>query len=307
MMYRVIRTAGGLGALLAAASCGNVKNPALDAALADAPADGVKTCDPLASFGEPAPVPGLAIFGLTEGFPQLSPDELTIYFDGTKTGEPPHLYTAHRASRTAPFSAPAIMTTLNADGGNGNASPSANGLMLWLAYRATNSDQYHLYVATRGSELAEFGAPELAQVVNTTEVTPDAQPFLTQDGQELWFISGRAPSMASDYWRARRAGASFSPPEHVPELSSATTDYAPVLSADRLTAYVSSSRTGTKGGLDVWRSHRARVTDVFPAPTRVDELSTVENDIANWLSLDNCRIYGASDRSGSSQIYMATR
>lgn len=307
MMYRVIGTAGWLGALLAAAGCGSVKNAALDAAPADAPADGVKTCDPLAAFGAPAPVRGLAITGLTEGFPQLSPDELTIYFDGTKSGEPPHLYTAHRASRTEPFSTPAIMTKLNADGGNGNASPSADGLTLWLAYRATTSGAYHLYVATRASVLAEFGAPELAQVVNGADEVTDAQPFLTADGQELWFMSARTPSMDGDYWRARRSGASFAPPERVPELSSAALDYAPVLSADLLTAYVSSSRTGSKGGLDVWRSHRARVTDVFPAPTRVDELSTARNDSANWLSSDNCRIYGASDGGDGSQIYMASR
>lgn len=308
MMYRVLETAGRLGLLLAAAGCGSVASSPPDAPPADAPTgDAARTCDPLAPFGTPVLVPGLTIAGLSEGFPQLSPDELTIYFDGTKSGEPPHLYTAHRASRTAPFSTPVIMAKLNADGGNGNASPSSDGLTLWLAYRATTSSQYHLYVATRASTLAEFGAPELAQVVNGPDATTDAQPFLTQDGQELWFISGRTPSMGADYWRARRTGASFAAPEHVPELSSAATDYAPVLSADRLTAYVSSNRTGSEGGQDVWRSHRAAVTDAFSTPAHVDELSTTGLDTANWLSADHCRIYGASDSFGSLQIYMASR
>ena len=98
-------------------------------------------------------------------------------------------------------------------------------------------------------------------------------------------------------------------PTIVPELNSLADDYLPTLSTDRLTVYFTSTRAaaGTKGGFDVWTSHRSTVNDGFPAPTLVDELNTAGSDYATWLSADNCRMYGTSNSSGTGRIYVATR
>lgn len=162
-------------------------------------------------------------------------------------------------------------------------------------------------MATRGSVLAEFGLPGLAANVNASDLSQsDAQPFVTADGSELWFGSSRTPTMGGyDLWRAPRSGAGFGTPVRVAELGSSAHDWFPTPSADRLTIYISSNRTGpgTRGGFDVWRARRTTVNDGFAAPTLVEELSTAGDDRATWLSADGCRMYGGVN----GDIFVATR
>jgi hypothetical protein len=310
MMALTSMNARWLYILTALVGCGSVKSSSsFDAATP--PIDGATTppdaatCDPGARFGPLNPVPGLELPGVTESFPRLSADELTIYFDGATPGSVPHLYAAHRISLTEPFDTPTELTSLHSDAGNGNPSLSRDGFTLWFSSRNATTDPYHLYIATRTSLLAEFGRPQLARVVNTTEARTDAQPFLTLDGQELWFISNRVPSASFDLWRADWTGSDFASPVRQLALSSPNAESFPSLSADRLTVYFSSDRPdpGGKGAYDIWRSHRSAAGgDDFSPPTLVEELNTARNDYATWLSSDNCRIYGSS---GS--IFMATR
>jgi hypothetical protein len=289
-------------ALAGMAGCGKVTSTTS----ADA-ADGAPTCDPLARFDPPVPIPGLEIPGVVAlGTPRLSTDELTLYLDGAASGQAANLYVTHRSTRADLFETPAPVMAAASMFGSGNASLSGDGRTLWLTIRPSSTEGYHLYVATRPSSLAEFDPPRKADVVNASDPTlTDAQPFLTADGEELWFMSTRPPSMGDDLWHASRSGTGFGAPIQAVGLSSASGDRFPSLSADRLTIYFGSGRAapGAKGGDDIWRSHRASVADDFPPPVLVDELNTAGNDYATWLSADNCRLYGTSNN----QIFVATR
>jgi len=112
-----------------------------------------------------------------------------------------------------------------------------------------------------------------------------------------------------DLWRATQSGGGFANPVAEPNLSSDQSDGTPVLSHDRLTIYFQSSRpgAGAMGSYDVWRSRRSTVNDGFPAPTPVTELNSAGADWPGWLSPDGCRLYLASDRSGTFAIYLAER
>jgi len=265
-----------------------------------------RMCAPTAKFGSPVEISELrTVDGHT---PRLSADELTIYFYTV----PQDLWSAHRRAVTEAFGTPTLLGGQNSPAEEYDPSVSSDGLTLWFASDRVADVVQHLYVSTRTSTLVDFGPPGLAATVNAMDTKQfDSQPFLTADGKELWFTSTRAGGLGGfDIWRAARVGSEFATPVSVPELNSSTDDWVPTPSADRLTIYFSSARmaTGVKGQFDIWTSHRDVVDDGFPAPTLVDELNTAGSDFATWLSADNCRIYGVSDRfDGVSRIYMATR
>ncbi|WP_410967235.1 TolB family protein, partial [Salmonella sp. SAL4436] len=82
----------------------------------------------------------------------------------------------------------------------------------------------------------------------------DIAPFLTADGEELWFASDRADTRGSlDLFRATRTDSGFARLVHERGVSSGERDSAPVLSADRRTIYFFSTRDG---GSDVWTARR---------------------------------------------------
>src|SRR5262249_45859446 len=184
------------------------------------------------------------------------------------------LYRAVRTSRAAPFGMPVLLTAENT-GPTFDPDTSQDGLTLWFASLRVPNEGQHLYVATRPSTLAEFGPPGLVAMINAADVTvSDGQPFEVAGGTELWLTSTRQPGLGgSEIWRAVGTGAAFTSPVMEAALSSSADDWFPVLSADRLTIYFSSSRStaGAKGGFDIWTSHRSSVSDGFPAPTPVAE------------------------------------
>lgn len=269
-------------------------------------------CSSAAKFGTPVPVPELATTALIEGAPRLSTDELTLYFSGhVQSNIDWNLYATHRSSLTDAFEAPRLLAADNSNSLDGSPAISADGLALWFQSDRVPNEGTHLYVASRSSTLAEFGTPGLAAVVNAADVkVSDFTPFMTADGKELWFVSTRSPGLGgADIWRVSLTGTGGEVPVAESQLSSSADDWFPSLSADQLTIYLASNRSdaGTKGGFDIWSSHRSTITDRFPRPTLVDELNTTGNDYATWLTADNCRIYISSERSQSQDIFMATR
>ena len=299
-----------IGAALAA-GCGNVTMSAADAppgatdgpGAADArPPDGPTSCDPTHAFGTPVPLQGLVVAGRTLSAPRLSADELTAYVTDY-TGSTWDLYVAQRSTPDGAFETPTPMTAENSSAYDYDPAASADGLTLWFA--SNRSGQNHIYVAGRSSTLTDFGAPGLATGVNS-QSDEDVQPFESPDGQELWFTSTRAPNLGlRDLWVATRSGSGFGNPVHADALSSAAEDWGPAITGDGLTIFFQSNRggAGSKGGFDIYTSHRAHVTDAFPAPTPVDELNTSGDDAVGWISPDDCRLY-FSTPGGS---FVATR
>ena len=295
--------------------CGGVNNSSIDAGTARdtgaaPPVDAAAPllCDPGAKFGPPMPIPGLEAIDAIPA--RLSPDELTLYSSSSQANS--DIWVAHRSTRTGAFGPPTFLTAENSASSDGNEAVSSDGLTLWFQSNRVANQGYHLYVATRASTLVEFGTPGLAATVNAADPTQnDGQPFVTADGSELWFSSDRTGGLGSaDIWVAKWTGNGFGPPTPVPELNSSVEDWFPTLSADRLTIYFGSLRTGpgTKGSFDIWTSHRSTVNDGFPAPTLVDELNTSSAETPTFLSADNCRLYGGLlNSSGAFRLFVATR
>lgn len=138
----------------------------------------------------------------------------------------------------------------------------------------------------------------------------DGSPFLSADGQRLYFFSERAQGSLGrrDIWVSERDSSQFGEPTLVAGINSPSSDLLPWLTPDELTVLFVSGRSGGSGGADVWRATRASVSEPFGAPSSVADLSSSGNEGRAVLSGDGTEAFVTSDRGGGApDIWTATR
>ena len=142
----------------------------------------------------------------------------------------------------------------------------------------------------------------------------DADIVFTADGRRAYFVSGRpVDGRARDdmeIWTiARDARGSWGEPRHVTELSSATDEWFPTLTADG-TIYFGSDRPGGVGGTDIWR---ARFVDgKFQPPENLGApVNSKGDEIEPFISADEQTLIIAArnrgDAVGAYDLYVAKR
>jgi len=144
-----------------------------------------------AEFGAPTVLPAVNGPGL-EHLPRLSRDELTILFVSSRSSPNAfsNLWMAQRAHRADEFAAPVEVPGINTAAREEGFSLTPDGLTLFFASDRAAELDMDLWVATRASTSADFGAAESLLSLNTTEQELD--PQLSPDGTELFFSSSRA-------------------------------------------------------------------------------------------------------------------
>jgi len=160
---------------------------------------------PGGAFGTAAPLGGVN-GASTEQKPWLSPDELTVVFDSTRSsrwgGTNTNLWTARRASRGGAFGAPAEVPGVNTGATEEGATLSVDLLEIYFASdRDGGAGDLDVWVATRERPGDAFGEPFALEVVNSE--AGDLDLALTADGSELFFSSSR--SGPQQIYRARRS------------------------------------------------------------------------------------------------------
>ena len=137
-----------------------------------------------------------------DGGPDISPDQLTLVFTGTKTSDALwHMYEVDRASTTdawgAAFEVPGIDSAI----GEAYGSYRGDGLEVVFQNQQGGLDLHH---ALRASTADPFGPTTvLAEVSSTSD---DADADLSDDGTTLWFASERQGGLGSwDLWFATRS------------------------------------------------------------------------------------------------------
>src|SRR5262249_22039424 len=158
----------------------------------------------------------------------------TAFVTGFMGGRTTEIYEATRANLEDTFGTP-IKVELGSPS-NYSPSVSADGLTLLFVSDRIAGTQPRIYIATRSSTHAMFDSPVLlGSIASTSPNDVDRDPFLTADGQHLYFVSSRAGS--NGLWHAHKDGSEFGTPIAVPEIAGST----PVLSNDQLTIYYSVS------------------------------------------------------------------
>ncbi|MGE0549385.1 MAG: TolB family protein [Kofleriaceae bacterium] len=295
------KTDGGMGM-----PTGPTDAPGIDAPGIDAPVQ----CGALAPFHTLDPVAGFATAEM-EGVVRLTSDELTMYFSGTD------LFVAKRANVTDTFGPRVALGVNSASAADYDPFVSSDGQT--LLFGSSRADPVvRLWRATWSSGAHDFVNPiALPAMAATTSTEDERQPFVSTDGEELWFSStSTKPGTkgGADIWYAKRTSTGWSNATIVPALNSSFHDWLPTLSADRRTIYIASERplpgSTTSGTYHIWRSHRATVVDPWPAPSPVAELNaSSHHSVPGWLSPDGCRLYYSRNvlNYSDADIYMADR
>lgn len=254
---------------------------------------------------------------LEEGAPSLTPDELSIVFHARRShddGARYELWTAKRATRTSPFSAPERIAAPGSDADDAYPTMISDGLTLMFASRRLDaSGPYRLFRAERPDVSLPFEAavtvpsPDDA-VAKSWPAGSAVYPSLTPDRTALHFSVDQG---GDDFYRVYRADLNdigeLGAPVREESVDDAKSSLAFVLSADRLTLLVS---RGEEDGL--YRIHsavRASVDEPFGPLAPVDALNEGAVDArVGWLSPDGCRAYLARrDASDDVDVYTSER
>jgi len=268
-------------------------------------------CDLSKPFGTATLVPGINS-SFNEYAIWINRDGLSaiVASDRTDLGGPGKfdLYGTTRASTSAAFGLPTLLPNVNTTDNETKPVVSPDGLQLYFSSdRPGAGTGYDIYIATRLSLVASFGVPVLVPSVSST--SGDLVASLTADGQYLYFDRPASGTGRDIYVKNLRTA---DPPVSVDALNSKYDEGHAVLSDDQLTVYFASTRVGlsTSGGsadANILVAHRSTVTDLFGDLALVSELNTSNADIPGYLSPDGCTLYFDSDRSGSQDLWVATK
>jgi len=264
----------------------------------------------LGPFESAEMVTGLNVNGQLWG-PTLSTDGTTLFFEMVENNYN-HIYVASRKTRGAEFS-PATLVAI--DGAPSiQASPflSADGKSLYFTtstvYGSTDRD---IWVASRtDTTLNAFSGAKAVTGVNTTSA--EARPWLSSDGITMLLASARVGGSGdNDIWMATKSSTTllFGTVTNLTAVNGRYRDGSAILSKDGLTVYFASTRgsSGT-GELDIWTATRSTTerTD-FGTPTALTGINTTSKETDPALSSDETELFFVSDRSGSAQLWRATR
>jgi len=147
-----------------------------------------------------------------------------------------------------------------------------------------------------------FGIPtNLGPTVNTPSY--DSDICISNDGLSLYFTSDRPGGSGSyDIWVTTRETAQdlWGEPVNLgPTVNSGVWEHTPFISADGLTLFFSSSRSGGFGMVDIWFTTRTSVSDPWSTPENLGStVNTSAADAAVNISFDGLSLLFNSTRSG---------
>ncbi|HEY5945226.1 MAG TPA: hypothetical protein VIV40_07040 [Kofleriaceae bacterium] len=98
------------------------------------------------------------------------------------------LYSAQRATPSAAWTAPVLVAELNSGQSEGNPMVASDKLSVY--FDSDRSGDGELYVATRTSANAVFGAPAIITELSSP-TSKDSDPWISPDGRTMFFTSDR--------------------------------------------------------------------------------------------------------------------
>jgi hypothetical protein len=263
-------------------------------------------CSATDPFAAPVPVAGLED---VDGTARFSDDELTVLMSNRRLDGSVELFQAKRASVTEAFGPARLVGGLDgAPGAKLFPALASGGRTLWFAsmHVTESGPRVDIFAATRASSDGAFEGARAEPALNVFR--ENTTPFVARHATEVWYAAG--PS-ANEYaiFRSALDGSSAGKPTQVVELDTEHAEAAPVLSADGLVVYFSSTRPdgGAKGDHDVWVATRRSTAERFGALRNVGELNTEDLEYPAWVSPDLCRLYIVRGAMSPTSLLVAER
>jgi Tol biopolymer transport system component len=226
------------------------------------------------TFGTPASLGQTVNSSYNELNPSISADGLSLYFISNRTGgvggtdmfQGCDIWVTTRETPDDPWGAPVNLgPTINSSLGECGVSISSDGLSLYFDVLEPGSFTEDMYVATRATIDDDWSDPvNLGPAVNTS--ADDCYVNISADGLALYFTSNRSGGYGNyDLWVTTRETIYDpwgSPVNLGPMVNTPAGEGHPGISADsRIFFFVSASRPGGYGDLDIWMTRRATTND----------------------------------------------
>jgi Tol biopolymer transport system component len=240
--------------------------------------------------------------------PEISADGLKLYFNSNRTGGygKGDIWVTSRATIEDNWEIPVNLgPTVNSSSDDFAPDVSPDGLILHFASdRPGGYGSYDLWVTSRTMLDDDWGAPvNMGSNINSSAM--DGCPAISDDGLELYFWSNRpGGSGSTDLWKATRETTEddWSMPVNLgPLLNSVALDFCPHISADGLSLFFASSRSGGYGGFygDIWMSRRPTTNDSWRTPVNLGPLiNSSASEGGPALSADGSTFYFSSEMPG---------
>ena len=256
-----------------------------------------------------------------DGCPIQSPDGLSMYIATTRprfvgdTRTDLDIWVAKRASVDAPWGAPMNLgEPVNSTADDFCPTP-VRGKGLYFVSRKTTAASCGLgdIYFTRHNRDGEWKQPShfaCAPEGPNSALDEQGPSYVETGGSFLYFSRSSAIVPGDIYASEKRLDGSFGPATAVAELNSAGNDIQPNVRKDGREIVLSSNRTGTLGGQDIWVATRDDAGDLWSAPVNLGSaVNTAAAETRPSLSWDALTLlFGRTPGpEGIGDIYVSTR
>lgn len=302
-----------------ASGCSTIGDGSGDDARADgAPGSGdgggggeADAAPPLGPFGEPRLL-ALSDPAALDADPTMPDDARELYFVSTRTGSAGiDIWVTRRDSVDDDWGPAEPVPELNSADAEQDPEISPDGLTLHFnSNRVIEGAKggFDLFVSSRDSRDVDWSPPELVVELNSAD--SDMAAVMNQEQTAIVFHRANATG-AYDLFTAERdaAGDDWSMPLPLAGINTDDAQEAdPWLSADGLTLYFNSNRTGGSGDSDIYRTTRLNTATVlFAIPDEVPEVNTEFHEANVALARGSRYLVMSSARSGNQELWEASR
>lgn len=252
-------------------------------------------------FGEPSPITEVNSTEYDRD-PYLSLDERTLWLSSVRSGGNEQLLVARRGSRAEPFSPPVVDAEFDSDAAETKISFSEDGLYAALGSNRTGSSGVDVWASSRASVADPWPAPVRLAAASTA--SSDHDPTISGDGLRLYIAPSDRPKQRIVVATRAARDQDFGATIEIPELDSGQGDADPSPTPDDSILVYASYRAGGPAGGNLWYATRSP-GGAFSAPRLVPGVNTDAAEGDPHLSVDGCRVYFASNRGASWDLFVA--
>lgn len=251
-----------------------------------------------------------------DGCPIESPDGLSLYIASNRAGGLGgiDIWVARRASRAAPWGAPANLgAPVNSAANDFCPTPINGGGLFFVSTRpgfcgsVANADMYF----TRRNPAGGWSAPKhfACAPAGPNSDLDEQGPSYVQG--RLYFSRNSATAAGDLFVSKKRGNMNFGPARPISELNdAAANDIQPNVRKDGREIVFSSNRSGTFGGQDLWIATRRSVAHRWSAPVNLGSaVNTAAAETRPSFSRDAQTLYfgRAPGPEGSTDIFVSAR
>jgi len=264
---------------------------------------------PLGPFSEPRLIEALSDPLAGDADPSLTEDALELFFSSSRTGSAgTDIWVSERESVADDWGDPHLVVELNSADAELDPEVSFDGLTIYFnSTRVVEGAQggFDLYFSTRGTRDRNWSPPDLIPMVNSAQSDMGA----VMDRTQTTLVFHRDVATDLDLFIAERQTPDDTWDTPAPlSIDSDAQEADAWLSADGLSLYFNSNRTGGTGDSDIYRTTRLSTGTIqFDDPDELAEVNTEFHEANVALARGGRYLVLSSARSGNQELWEASR